>query len=213
MALRAGADPQLPGRRGHELDAGRRPRARRDRRARATASSSIRGCGLRNAQRRRRPIDVGNAGTLMRLLPGLAGIPGGRELHARRRRVDPPPAGRPDRRAAAADGRRDRGPGRTLPAVHRPRRAAARDRIRAPGGQRPGEVVRAAGRPGHRTDDGDRARRRRATTPSGCCCAAGADGEPRAGPRTAARTDGRQRRRARAGASRGPRRPVRARRS
>jgi 3-phosphoshikimate 1-carboxyvinyltransferase len=30
----------------------------------------IRGCGLRNAQPPPRPIDVGNAGTLMRLLPG-----------------------------------------------------------------------------------------------------------------------------------------------
>jgi 3-phosphoshikimate 1-carboxyvinyltransferase len=30
----------------------------------------IRGCGLRNAQVPERPIDVGNAGTLMRLLPG-----------------------------------------------------------------------------------------------------------------------------------------------
>jgi 3-phosphoshikimate 1-carboxyvinyltransferase len=30
----------------------------------------IRGCGLRNAQPPSRPIDVGNAGTLMRLLPG-----------------------------------------------------------------------------------------------------------------------------------------------
>ena len=30
----------------------------------------IRGCGLRNAQAPTDPIDVGNAGTLMRLLPG-----------------------------------------------------------------------------------------------------------------------------------------------
>jgi 3-phosphoshikimate 1-carboxyvinyltransferase len=30
----------------------------------------IRGCGMRNAQPPERPIDVGNAGTLMRLLPG-----------------------------------------------------------------------------------------------------------------------------------------------
>ncbi len=30
----------------------------------------IRGCGIRNAQAPRAPIDVGNAGTLMRLLPG-----------------------------------------------------------------------------------------------------------------------------------------------
>ena len=32
----------------------------------------IRGCGLRNAIAPGEPIDVGNAGTLMRLLPGLA---------------------------------------------------------------------------------------------------------------------------------------------
>lgn len=37
----------------------------------------IRGCGLRHAVELDRPIDVGNAGTLMRLLPGwLAGQPG-----------------------------------------------------------------------------------------------------------------------------------------
>ncbi len=54
-------------------------------------------------------IDVGNAGTLMRLLPGwLAGQPGG-SLAPRRRRVHPPPPGRPDRGAVARDGRGDLG--------------------------------------------------------------------------------------------------------
>src|SRR5690349_2790778 len=37
---------------------------------RRDGSVLIRGCGLRNAQPPARPIDVGNAGTLMRLLPG-----------------------------------------------------------------------------------------------------------------------------------------------
>jgi 3-phosphoshikimate 1-carboxyvinyltransferase len=35
----------------------------------------IRGCGLRNAQAPGSPIDVGNAGTLMRLLPGWRSSP------------------------------------------------------------------------------------------------------------------------------------------
>ena len=69
----------------------------------------VRGTGLREAREPDGPIDVGNAGTLLRLLPGLAGGAGGPLVHARRRRVDPPPPGRPDRRAAAPDGRRARG--------------------------------------------------------------------------------------------------------
>jgi 3-phosphoshikimate 1-carboxyvinyltransferase len=54
----------------------------------------IRGCGLRNAQPPAGAIDVGNAGTLMRLLPGwLAGQDGGRwtldgDASIRRRPVD-----------------------------------------------------------------------------------------------------------------------------
>ena len=49
-------------------------------------------------------IDVGNSGTLMRLLPGwLAGQPG-RVVDAGRRRVDPRPAGGPGGRAARAMG-------------------------------------------------------------------------------------------------------------
>ena len=44
-----------------------------------------------------------------------------------------------------------------LPAVHRRRRAAARDRVRAAGGERAGQVVRAARRPRDGRDDRDRA--------------------------------------------------------
>ena len=43
----------------------------------------------------------------------LARGPAGRDLGARRRRLDPAPAGRPDRRAAAADGRRRSAAART----------------------------------------------------------------------------------------------------
>ena len=58
-------------------------------------------CAGRPARRAPAAIDVGNAGTLLRLLPGwLAGQPR-RRVDARRRRVDPPAAGRPGRRAAA----------------------------------------------------------------------------------------------------------------
>ncbi len=46
------------------------PRARRDRAPAAPGELVVRGCGLRNAQPPPGPIDVGNAGTLMRLLPG-----------------------------------------------------------------------------------------------------------------------------------------------
>ena len=70
MAVRAGADPQLPAT--PPTPTRRSPRCaelgaiveRRD------GELLIRGCGLRNAQPPPRSIDVGNAGTLMRLLPG-----------------------------------------------------------------------------------------------------------------------------------------------
>ena len=64
----------------------------------------IDGVGLQGATSA--AIDVGNAGTLLRLLPGLARGAARRDLGARRRRLDPAASGRPDRRAAAADGRR-----------------------------------------------------------------------------------------------------------
>ena len=88
-------------------------------------------------------LDVGNSGTLMRLLPGwLAGQPGGAwtldgDDSIRRRPVD---------RIAeplAADGRRGRGARGPLPAVHGARRRADRDHVRDAGAERAGQVVRA----------------------------------------------------------------------
>ena len=95
----------------------------------------------------------------MRLLPGwLAGQEGG-QLDARRRRLDPPPPGRPRRGAAA----RGWAPGSKPPttATHpSPSPAPAeRDRVRAPGRLRAGQVVRAVRRAaGVRPDHGRRAR-------------------------------------------------------
>src|SRR3954451_8992186 len=126
----------------------------------------IRGSGLREARSTDRPIDVGNAGTLMRLLPGwLAGQEGRAwtldgDSSILKRPVDrvPQPPGRPIRRAAGPHGRPDRGDRRRLPAVRGARHAPARDPLRAADGQRPGEVVRAAGRAvGRRRHDGHRA--------------------------------------------------------
>src|ERR1700761_8630704 len=54
----------------------------------------VRGCGLRNAQAPTSPIDVGNAGTLMRLLPGWLSFQDGEtfrldgDASIRRRPVD-----------------------------------------------------------------------------------------------------------------------------
>jgi 3-phosphoshikimate 1-carboxyvinyltransferase len=48
----------------------------------------VRGTGLREAREPEGPIDVGNAGT-----PVRAPRAGRADVHARRRRVDPPPAG------------------------------------------------------------------------------------------------------------------------
>ena len=104
----------------------------------------------------------------MRLLPGWLAFQQGRsfaldgDASIRRRPVDriAEPL-----RAMGAVIEAARGP---LPAVHRPRRGARRDRLRAAGGERPGQVVRAAGRARDRRDHGDRAGRRAAITPSGC---------------------------------------------
>jgi 3-phosphoshikimate 1-carboxyvinyltransferase len=58
------------------------------------AELTIRGCGLRNAQSPGQPIDVGNSGTLMRLLPGWLAFQLGQEFtldgddSIRRRPVD-----------------------------------------------------------------------------------------------------------------------------
>ncbi len=90
---------------------------------------TIRGTGLRNATEPGAPIDVGNAGTLMRLLPGWLAGPGGQVLHAGRRRVDPHAPDRPHRRAADADGRDDRRGRRSPGALHRARRPPALHRL------------------------------------------------------------------------------------
>ena len=130
--LRAGPHHQLPRRRGHELDA-RPPSARSARSSSgARTRSSIRGAGLREAREPDAPIDVGNAGhAACACCP--AGWPAqeGRASMLDGDDVDPPAAGRPHRRAAARDGRRDRRDRRALAAVHRPRRAPALDRLRA----------------------------------------------------------------------------------
>ena len=117
----------------------------------------VRGCGLRKAQPPQGVIDVGNAGTLMRLLPGWLAFQDDRRLHTGRRRVDPPASGRPDRRAAAEMGARiEAREGRFPPftvhggSLHGIEYDASR-------GERTGEVVPAAGGARHRCDDDDRA--------------------------------------------------------
>ena len=80
------------------------------------------GAGLRGLKAPKQPLDCGNAGTLMRLLPGAARRPGG-PLRAHRRRVASLPADGADRRAAAADGGR---PSRRRTAGRRSRSRAAR---------------------------------------------------------------------------------------
>ena len=118
---------------------------------------TIRGPGLRAAAEAH--IDVGNAGTLMRLAPGwLAGQPGGKwsfdgDESIRRRPVDrvASPLREMGAWIDAHDGR--------FAAVHRARDAAARDRVHAAGRERAGEVVRAdGGAAGVGHHDGDRAR-------------------------------------------------------
>ena len=80
-----------------------------------------------------------NAGTLMRLLTGVLARPGGR-VRAHRRRVAHPAADGAGRGAAAPDGG-GRGDDRRACAARRPRLGrAARDRDRAAGGERAGEV-------------------------------------------------------------------------
>ena len=116
-------------------------------------------------------LDVGNSGTLMRLLPGwLAGQPGG-ELDARRRRVDPAPPGGPDRRAAGRrwaprSSRRD---GRFPPFTVRGAELTGID-LRAARAERAGQVVRADRRAcSPRAPPRSSRAPRAATTRSGCC--------------------------------------------
>ena len=164
------------------LDAqrGARAAARWSRRAptAARSRSAARGC----ARAAEAHIDVGNAGTLMRLAPGwLAGQPGGEwsfdgDASIRRRPVDR--VAHPLREMGAwIEATDDR-----FAAVHRPRHAAAWHRVHAAGRLRAGQVVRADGRAA-----GRRARRpssspsRAATTPSACspapACASPRDGD------------------------------------
>ena len=123
-----------------------------------------------SAAPRRAEIDVGNAGTLLRLLPGwLAGQPEGEwtldgDESIRRRPVDR--VAEPLRLMGAAIESRD---GR-LPPLRVRGRAAARDRVPAAGRPRPGEVVRAArGLLADGPTSVIEQRARPATTPSGCC--------------------------------------------
>ena len=134
--------------------------------------------GVGPARRRRRgAIDVGNAGTLLRLLPGLARGPGrgaaGRSTATRasgagRSTASPSRCALMGARVECRDGR--------LPPLAIEGARARRDPLRAAGRERPGEVVRAAGGAARR-----RARRpwwrrcRAATTPSGCWSRPGAE--------------------------------------
>ena len=174
MAEGESAVRELPRRGRHGLDA---ERAAQGASAREVDGEARRRCVDRAAwacaaRARRAAIDVGNAGTLLRLLPGwLAGQPQG-ELDARRRRVDPPPPGRPRRRAAAADGRRRRVPRRALPPL-RVRGAPLRGidyRLPVASAQVKSCVLLAG--LCRRADDVTSAARP-ATTPSGCCAPPG----------------------------------------
>ncbi len=107
----------------------------------------IAGVGLRGA--RSASIDVGNAGTLLRLLPGwLAGQPTGTwELDGDASIRTAP--GRPGRRSPAPDGRPPRLRGRPAAAADRGG-PAARHHLQAADGERPGEVVPALRRAARR---------------------------------------------------------------
>ena len=125
-------------------------------------------------------IDVGNAGTLLRMLPGwLAGQGAGAwtldgDESIRRRPVDR--VAEPLRLMGAEVDCRD---GR-LPPLRVRGGDAARDRVPAAGRQRPGQVVPAARRPARRRGDPrGRAAPRLATTPSACW--------PRPAPRSRSR--------------------------
>ena len=119
----------------------------------------VRGTGLREAREPAGPIDVGNAGTLLRLLPGLAGRPG-RPLASRSTATTRSAAGRstgsPSRCARWAPSCRP------ASGASRRCRCTARGCARSPTScrrQRPGQVVRAAGGArGGRRDDRGRAR-------------------------------------------------------
>ena len=130
-----------------------------EQRGRTRSSSAAPACARRaspiGADRRRQ-----RRARCMRLLPGwLAGPGRAASFTLDGDDVDPPPPGRPHRRAAARDGRRDRGaPTAASPpfTVHGARLRG--DRLRPARRQRAGQVVRAARRPARRRrDDGHRA--------------------------------------------------------
>ena len=107
-------DRGLPRRRRHPLDAGRgRRRSAREVRGKAGWAEAVAGARASAADQRGRPARrrAGRdrrrqRGDAAAAAAGMAGGAGGGRVDARRRRVDPSPAGRPDRGAAARDGRR-----------------------------------------------------------------------------------------------------------
>ena len=113
----------------------------------------VRGTGLREAREPERPDRRRQRRHAAAAAARLAGGAGRALVHARRRRLDPPPAGRPDRRAARAQMGAELRPasGRYPPLVVRGARLRAIS-YELDGRERTGEVVRAA----------RRARRRRA---------------------------------------------------
>ena len=147
-------------------------RRRRGRAARRPATCRIRGVGLRG---RRRPRST--SATPARCCGCCpAGSPVSRRGSGRSTATSRFAGGRwtgsPSRcglmgaEVEARDGR--------LPPLRVRGGRAARDRLRAPGRQRPGEVVRAAGRPARRRSDGaSSSAARPAITPSGCCAPPG----------------------------------------
>ncbi len=132
----------------------------------------IRGTGLREAREPDGVIDVGNAGTLLRLLPGWLAAQRGRSFtldgdESIRRR----PADRVAEPLRLMGARLDLTQGRFAPlTVHGARLRAISYEL--PGGERAGQVVRAARRAGRRrVDDRRPSRSAHAITPSACWCA------------------------------------------
>ena len=134
---------------------------------------TIRGCGLRDAQPPADPIDVGNAGTLMRLLPGWLAFQRGHSFtldgdESIRRRP------RPDRRAAGGDGGDDRGPRRPFcpVTIHGSVLHGIEYELPVASAQVKSCLL-LAGLVTARTTSSSRSPP--VTTPSGCCCTPGTD--------------------------------------
>ena len=130
----------------------------------------MRGSGLREAREPGGPIDVGNAGTLMRLLPGWLAAQEGRifvldgDSSIRRRPVDriaePLRAdGRDDRARRTAASRRSSSTARRCAAINYELPVASAQ-VKS--------CVLLAGLGADGDDDASSSRRRAATTPSGC---------------------------------------------